>query len=72
MALKDERSGFWQIDAIMAEEREQDELEDLKALLQKNTEAIEKLRGMIENMEVLLATLSKEKASQSAKPQEQR
>ncbi len=43
------------------QDSEQNELEELKQLLEKNTQAIEKLRGMIENMEVLLAKLEASK-----------
>ncbi len=42
----------------MGEETEQNDLEELKALLARNSEAIQTLRQMVENMEVLLAQLS--------------
>jgi hypothetical protein len=69
MSLKDGLPCFWQCALIMGAEQEQNELDDLKTLLEKNTEAIEKLRGMIENMEVVLLSLSEQKAS-SVKPEE--
>jgi hypothetical protein len=68
MSLKDGLPCFWQFGLIMGEEQQENELDDLKALLEKNTEAIAKLRGMIENMEVVLSRLSEEKAS-PAKPE---
>jgi hypothetical protein len=45
----------------MAEEPEQHELDDLRALLEKNALAIQTLRHMIDNMEVLLTRLEGEK-----------
>ncbi len=35
---------------------EGDEIEELKALMQKNAEALERLRTMLDNLEVLLGT----------------
>ena len=71
MSLKDKLSSFWQSD-FMAEESEQRDVDKLKVLVENNTQAIEKLHEMIENMEVLLLSLPERKKSAPAKAKEQR
>jgi hypothetical protein len=45
----------------MAEEHDQEDVKELRTLLERNAQAIQTLRQMIENMEVLLARLAEVK-----------